>query len=60
MTGRKRRLDKQHEEKLQYDLDKFSIGLIKVVGIMAVIIGIAILAAFWYWVMKMLYKLELK
>lgn len=57
MTGRKRRLDKQHEEKLQYDLDKFSIGLIKVVGIMAVIIGIAILAAFWYWVMKMLYKI---
>ena len=56
MTGRKRRLDKQHEEKLQYDLDKFSIGLIKVVGIMAVIIGFAILIAFWYWVIKMLFK----
>ena len=48
----------QHTSDLNKNLDIFSIKLIKVVGVVGTIIGIAILVAFWYWVMKMLYKID--
>jgi type III secretory pathway component EscV len=44
------------ESKLQRSLDGFSLKLIKTVGVAGVIIGLAILAAFWWWVIKLLYK----
>lgn len=48
----------QHKADLNKNLDIFSIKLIKVVGVVGAIIGIAILVAFWYWVIKMLYKID--
>lgn len=48
----------QHTADLNKNLDIFSIKLIKVVGVVGAIIGIAILVAFWYWIMKMLYKIN--
>lgn len=47
----------EHNATLNRDLDSYSIKLIKVVGVAGIIIGIAILVAFWYWVIKMLYKI---
>lgn len=47
----------EHDATLNRDLDSYSIKLIKVVGVAGIIIGIAILVAFWYWVIKMLYKI---
>ena len=46
----------EHDANLNRDLDRFSIKLIKVVGVFGVLAGIIILVAFWYWVIKMLYK----
>ena len=39
-------------------LNNFSILLIKIVGIFGILLGMAILLAFWYWVIKMLYKID--
>lgn len=50
--------DLQHTADLNKNLDIYSIKLIKVVGIVGTIIGIAILVAFWYWVIKMLFKIN--
>lgn len=47
----------EHDSTLNRDLDSYSIKMIKVVGVAGIIIGIAILVAFWYWVIKMLYKI---
>jgi len=46
----------EHDAELNRNLDRFSMKLIKIVGISGAIIGIVILVAFWYWVIKMLYK----
>jgi len=48
--------NKEHNDGLNRDLDRFSVKLIKVVGIFGLLVGIVILGAFWYWVIKMLYK----
>ena len=56
----RRKIDDQnyeHDAVLNRNLDTFSIKLIKAVGLAAAIIGIAILVAFWYWVIKMLFKI---
>ena len=47
---------KEHNVKLDKSLDTYSIWLIKVVGVVGVILGLAILGSFWFWVMKMLFK----
>lgn len=47
---------KEHDMKLEKSLDRYSIKLIKVIGIAGVIIGLIILGAFWYWALKMLFK----
>ena len=46
----------EHDDELNKELDSFSIKLIKVVGVFGVIIGLAILIAFWVWVIKWLYS----
>ena len=38
-------------------INNFSILLIKIVGFFGILLGMAILVAFWYWVIKMLYKI---
>lgn len=38
-------------------LNQFSILLIKIVGFFGILLGMVILIAFWYWVIKMLYKI---
>lgn len=38
-------------------LNQFSILLIKIAGFFGILLGMAILIAFWYWVIKMLYKI---
>jgi hypothetical protein len=48
---------KENDVKLEKSLDKYSYWLIKVVGVVGIIMGLAILGAFWYWVIKMLYKI---
>ena len=48
---------KENDVKLEKSLDKYAYWLIKVVGVVGIIMGLAILGAFWYWVIKMLYKL---
>jgi hypothetical protein len=47
----------EHDAQLDRDLNDYSIKLIKVVGVIGIIIGFAIIIAFWYWVIKMLYKI---
>lgn len=39
-------------------LNEFSILLIKIVGFFGILLGMLILIAFWYWVIKMLYKVN--
>jgi hypothetical protein len=39
------------------EINNFSILLIKIVGFFGILLGMAILVAFWYWVIKMLYKI---
>lgn len=48
---------KQNDVKLEKSLDKYAYWLIKVVGVVGIIMGLAILGAFWYWVIKMLFKI---
>jgi hypothetical protein len=46
----------EHDAELNRNLDRFSMKIIKVVGVVGIALGIVILVAFWYWVIKMLYK----
>lgn len=36
-------------------LNDFSILLIKIVGVFAILLGMAILVGFWYWIFKLLF-----
>lgn len=45
-----------HDATLNRDLDSFGFKLIKIVGGAGIIIGIAILIAFWVWVIRWLYQ----
>jgi hypothetical protein len=40
------------------DLNSFSMLLIKIVGFFGIILGMIILIAFWYWIIKLLYKIK--
>lgn len=46
-----------HEKSLQQDRDRYGVRLIKVVGVVGAALGLAIIIAFWYWVMRMLYSI---
>jgi hypothetical protein len=56
--NREKRTDDKEENDLQLEkgLDNYTSKLVKVVGVFGVILGAAILVAFWYWVIKMLFK----
>jgi len=43
------------DHELDKDLDRYSVKLIKVVGVAGVVIGLTILVAFWYWVFTLLF-----
>lgn len=43
------------ENELQKSLDKYSVSMIKVVGIVGAIMGLIILGVFWYWVLSKLF-----
>ena len=55
---REKRTDQQetHDQKLDQELDFFSIKLIKWVGVAGAILGIAILIAFWFWIFRLIYE----
>ncbi len=42
--------------KLEKSLDKTSVWLIRIVGVIIAAMGVAIVGAFWYWLLKMLFK----
>ena len=44
-----------HDQKLDQGLDLFGAKLIKVIGVIGAIIGVAIIVAFWIWIFKWLY-----
>ncbi len=56
MNNNKPALKNSAESKSGDSLDTYGTRLIKVVGIIGVVIGFAILIAFWLWVFKQLYK----
>ena len=43
---------------LEKSLNRYTYKLIKVIGVVAAIMGLIILGAFWFWVIKQLYKIE--
>jgi hypothetical protein len=45
-----------NEEKIQKEIDIFGIKLIKIAGVVGIFLGLIILSSFWFWVIKMLYK----
>ena len=45
-----------NEEKIQKEIDIFGIKLFKIVGVVGIFLGLIILSSFWFWVIKMLYK----
>jgi uncharacterized membrane protein YoaK (UPF0700 family) len=47
---------KEHDMKLEKSLDNLSVWLIRVVGVIVAAMGLVIVGAFWYWVIKMLFK----
>lgn len=56
MIKNKGRYKDEHEEKLQKSLDVFGFRLIKVIGVLGAIIGIIIIIAFWFWVIRWFYS----
>lgn len=44
-----------HEDALQKSLDRYSVKLIKVIGIIGAAMGLIILGVFWYWLLKKLF-----
>lgn len=56
MKPKRRNLEEDHRRRWNNNLDNFLLRLTKTVGVVAVIIGFAIIIAFWIWVIKMLYK----
>lgn len=56
MIKNKDRYKDEHEEKLQKSLDVFGFRLIKVIGVLGAIIGIIIIIAFWFWVIRWFYS----
>ena len=45
-----------NEEKIQKEIDIFGIKLIKIAEVVGIFLGLIILSSFWFWVIKMLYK----
>lgn len=43
------------ENELQKSRDRYSVSMIKIVGIVGAIMGLVILGVFWYWVLSKLF-----
>lgn len=43
------------ENELQKSLDRYSVRMIKVVGVVGAIMGLVILIVFWYWALSKLF-----
>ena len=56
MKTKNRELQEKHKRKINFELDFFSVKLIKIIGSIAMVIGIAIIIAFWIWVFKWLFS----
>ena len=54
--SKKLKIEESHDRKINQDLDFFSVKLIKIVGVIGIFLGLIILSSFWFWVIKMLYK----
>jgi hypothetical protein len=54
--SKKLKIEESHDRKINQDLDFFSVKLIKIVGIIGIFLGLAIVSSFWFWVIKMLFK----
>lgn len=48
-------ITEENNLKLNVELDKYGVKLIKVIGIVGVIIGIVVLAVFYFWVVKKMF-----
>jgi hypothetical protein len=48
-------ITEENNLKLNVELDNFGVRLIKVIGIVGVIIGIVVLAVFYFWVFKKMF-----
>ncbi len=43
------------ENELQKSLDRYSVSMVKIVGIIGVITGLIILGVFWFWLLSKLF-----
>ena len=48
-------LQDRQKRKINFELDFFSVKLIKIIVNVAMVIGISIITAFWIWVFKWLF-----
>ena len=48
-------ITEENNLKLNVELDKYGVKLIKVIGIVGVITGIVVLAVFYFWVFKKMF-----
>lgn len=55
--SKKLKIEESHDRKINQDLDFFSVKLIKIVGVIGIFLGLIILSSFWFWVIKMLFKI---
>jgi hypothetical protein len=56
-TNRIKRKDKieEHNLKLNIELDKYGVKLIKIIGIVGIIIGFVVLIMFYIWLLKKMF-----
>lgn len=44
-----------HDQRMQRDLDRYVVRLIKVIGLVGAAMGLTILVVFWYWLLAKLF-----
>ncbi len=49
-------LEEAHDQRQDHELDRFGMKLIKGIGIFGAILGAVILVAFWFWTLRLLFK----
>lgn len=54
-TRKAKRGTAAHEQRMQHDLDRYGLKLIKVIGVVGAVMGLMILVAFWYWLLAKLF-----
>jgi hypothetical protein len=53
---KRRNKDADHDQQIDHELDRYGVKLIKVIGVFGVALGIIVLIAFWYWVIRYFYN----